>query len=316
MISNLFSQLEQQKALDRLHEVLEEIPRVRSEVGYPPLVTPMSQIVGTQAVLNVLTGKRWSIIPDEMKQYIKGLYGRAPGPIDKDIQKRILGDDKPLTCRPADLITETFDDYAKSIGDLARNEEDVITYALFPNEARKYLEGHKEGAEKAVFMMSEEIRAVKEDGYMDTNQVKELVKLVDESGVSEVIVEEDGVKISIRKGIPLMAEAPAMASAPAATQGAASAAPAQAQQPSEYPANWKKVTAPMVGTFYCAPSPDAPSFVNVGDEVSEGQTLCIVEAMKLMNEIAAEEHGVIRQIVVENGQAIEYGQALFLYEPI
>jgi oxaloacetate decarboxylase alpha subunit len=166
-------------------------------------------------------------------------------------------------------------------------------------------------------MMSEEIRAVKEDGYMDTNQVKELVKLVDESGVNEVIIEEDGVKIAIRKGIPLMAEAPAMAGSPAAIQGAATvAAPAQAQQASEHPANWKKVTAPMVGTFYCASSPDAPPFVNVGDEVSEGQTLCIVEAMKLMNEIAAEEHGVIRQIAVENGQAIEYGQILFLYETI
>jgi oxaloacetate decarboxylase alpha subunit len=152
---------------------------------------------------------------------------------------------------------------------------------------------------------------------MDTNQVKELVKLVDESGVNEVIIEEDGVKISIRKGIPLMAEAPVAASIPAAAQGAATtAAPAQAQQPSEYPANWKKVTAPMVGTFYSAPSPDAPPFVNVGDEVNEGQTLCIVEAMKLMNEIGAEERGVIRQIVVENGQAIEYGQILFLFEPI
>lgn len=319
MISNLYSQLEQQKALDRLDEVLEEIPRVRSEVGYPPLVTPMSQIVGTQAVLNVLTGKRWSIIPDEMKHYIKGLYGRAPGPIDKEIRNRILGEDQPLTCRPADHITETFDDYANAVGDLARNEEDVITYALFPNEAQKYLEGHREGAEKAVFMMSEEIQAVKEDGYMDTNQVKELVKLVDGSDVNEVIVEEEGVKITIRKGIPLMAEAPspAVGSSDGSEKTPSSVAGSSAQEQKEavYPEDWRKIIAPMVGTFYSAPSPDAPPFVSVGDEIKEGQTLCIVEAMKLMNEIAAEERGIIREIAVENGQAVEYGQLLFLYEP-
>ncbi|HEY3373862.1 MAG TPA: acetyl-CoA carboxylase biotin carboxyl carrier protein [Candidatus Aquicultor sp.] len=309
MISNLHSQLEQQKALDRLNEVLEEIPRVRAEVGYPPLVTPMSQIVGTQAVLNVLTGKRWAIIPDEMKQYVKGLYGRAPGAIDKEIQTKILGGDKPLTCRPADLITETFEDYAKQIGDLARNEEDVLTYALFPNEARKYLEAHIEGAEKAVFMMSEEIRAVKEDGYMDVNQVRELIKLVEESGVSEVTVEEEGVKISVRKGGVLAAESTAMVT------GNGGATQAEAAPKDNYPSHWKKVTAPMVGTFYRSTSPDADPFVQVGDEVSEGQTLCIVEAMKLMNEIAAEEGGVIREICVENGHPVEYGQLLFVYEP-
>ncbi|MCL6471965.1 MAG: acetyl-CoA carboxylase biotin carboxyl carrier protein [Firmicutes bacterium] len=312
MLSNLYSQLEQQKALDRMNEVLEEIPRVRAEVGYPPLVTPMSQIVGTQAVLNVLTGKRWAIIPDEMKQYVKGLYGRPPGPIDKDVQAKILGDEKPITCRPADLITETFEDYAKAIGDLAKNEEDVLTYALFPNEARKYLEAHTEGAEKAVFMMSEEIRAVKEDGYMDVNQVRELIKLLEESDVSEVVVEEDGVKISVRKGFPLAVESASFTSKGGNTESA-QVAPTQEKS---YPAHWKEITAPMVGTFYRAPSPDADPFVKVGDEVVEGQTLCIVEAMKLMNELAAEERGIIREILVENGHPVEYGQLLFLYEPI
>jgi len=310
MLSNLYSQLEQQKALDRMGEVLEEIPKVRAEVGYPPLVTPMSQIVGTQAVLNVLTGKRWAIIPDEMKQYVKGLYGRAPGPIDKEIQAKILGDETPLTTRPADLITERFEDYARAVGDLARNEEDVLTYALFPNEARKYLAAHVEGAEKAVFMMSEEIRAVKEDGYMDVNQVRELIKLVEESGVAEVTVEEEGVKISVRKGLALAVDG----AMPVSGNGGSTQTQAQTQD--NYPSHWKKIVAPMVGTFYAAPSPDVDPFISVGDEVSEGQTLCIVEAMKLMNEIAAEEPGVIREVVVENGHPVEYGQLLFLYEPL
>jgi oxaloacetate decarboxylase alpha subunit len=310
MISNLYSQLELQKALDRLDEVLEEIPKVRAEVGYPPLVTPMSQIVGTQAVLNVLTGKRWDIIPDEMKNYVKGLYGRAPGPIDKEVQAKILGDDKPLTCRPADLITEKFEDYAAAIGNLARNEDDVLTYALFPNEARRYLKAHAEGAEKAVFMMSEEIRAVKEDGYMDVNQIRELIRLVEESGVSEVAIEEEGVKVAVRKGLQVAVETPAQVS----SNGGSTQSEARKEE--GYPSHWKKVISPMVGTFYQAPSPDADPFVKVGDEVVEGQTLCIVEAMKLMNEIAAEEKGIIREIAAENGQSVEYGQLMFLYEPI
>ena len=310
MISNLESQLEQQKSADRLNEVLEEIPRVRAEVGYPPLVTPMSQIVGTQAVLNVLTGKRWAIIPDEMKQYIRGLYGRAPGPMDKDIAAKILGDDEVLTCRPADLLTETFDDYAQAIGDLAKSEEDVLTYALFPNEARKYLESHVDGAEKAVFMMSEEIGSAREDGVMDINQIKELIKIVDESGVSEVIVEENGVKIAVRKGgITAAVDAPVVS-----TGNGEKTASKEEKKDGDYPEHWKKIVAPMVGTFYSSASPGADPFVDVGDEVSEGQTLCIVEAMKLMNEIAAEEKGIVRAIAVDNGDSVEYGQIMFMYE--
>ena len=112
MISNLESQLTEQNALDRLPEVLEEIPVVRAEVGFPPLVTPMSQIVGTQAVLNVLSGKRWHIVPDEMKAYLRGRYGAAPGPVSTEIVERVLGDERPITVRPAELVDETLDDSA------------------------------------------------------------------------------------------------------------------------------------------------------------------------------------------------------------
>ncbi|MCL5292308.1 MAG: acetyl-CoA carboxylase biotin carboxyl carrier protein [Actinobacteria bacterium] len=311
MISNLISQLEQQKAVDRLDEVLQEIPRVRAEVGYPPLVTPLSQIVGTQAVLNVLSGKRWAIIPDELKQYIKGLYGRPPGPMAPEIEEKVLNGSKPIDRRPADLLTETLTDYENDIGDLAKDEEDVLSYALFPKETRAYLELHKEGAEKAVFMMSEEIRAVKEDGYMDVNQIRDLVKLVEQSDVNEVVVEEAGVKIAVRKGGQVVVDA----------QGSQPSSPAiQADDGSnekavEHPNHWKKITSPMVGTFYMAPAPGADPFVGIGDVVEPGRTVCIVEAMKLMNEISMEESGIIQEILVENGQPVEYGQALFLYEP-
>ncbi len=302
MISNLVSQLEEQKSIDRLDEVLEEIPRVRAEVGYPPLVTPLSQIVGTQAVLNVLTGNRWGVIPDEMKAYVSGLYGKPPGPMNPEIEKLILGDKEPIKCRPADLIKECFEDYAKEIGDLARNEEDVLSFALFPKAARKYLEEHT-GPEEAVFMMSEEIKAVREDEVMDIDQIKELIKLVESSnGVNEVVVEENDVKVVVRKGVGASVYDP---NKDAATP---------VVEEKERAHNFKEVKAPMVGTFYRAPAPDAPPFVEVGDTIEEGQTLCILEAMKLMNEIAAEEKGIIREICVENAQPVEYGQVLFLFE--
>lgn len=316
MISNLFSQLQEQRALDRLRDVLEEIPKVRAEVGYPPLVTPLSQIVGTQAVLNVLTGKRWAVIPDEMKSYVRGYYGRAPGPMAPEIEEKILKGEPRLEDRPAELLKETFDGYAQELGDLARNEEDVLSYALFPKETRDYLEAHTEGAEKAVFMMSEDINAVKEDGYMDVSQIRELIKLVEQSDVNEVLVEEGDIKITVRKGASLpQAEVKVETSAKTAASTTEEKTRVRAEEV-ELPDHWQEIKAPMVGTFYRAPAPGADPFVEEGVEVEPGQTLCVLEAMKLMNEIAAEEKGIIRKILVENAHPVEYGQTLFLYEPV
>jgi len=315
MISNLESQLKDQHALDRMVDVLEEIPKVRAEVGYPPLVTPLSQIVGTQAVINVLTGKRWAVIPGEMKAYVKGLYGKPPGPMAPEVEKRILNGEEPIKCRPGELVTETFEQMAEELGDLARTDEDVISYALFPKETREYLELHREGAEKAVFMMSQEIDAVKEDGYMDVSQIRELVQLLDASDVNEITVEEGGVTISVRKGMAgesaQVSVAKAGETASTAPQGEASVAVEDAERPT----NWRAIVAPMVGTFYRASAPGADPFVEVGDTVTEGQSLCILEAMKLMNEIGAEEEGVIREICVDDATPVQYGETLFYYEP-
>lgn len=314
MISNLFSQLQEQKALDRIKEVFEEIPKVRAEVGYPPLVTPLSQIVGTQAVLNVLTGKRWAVIPDEMKAYVRGYYGRAPGPMSPDIEEKILKDEPRIDIRPAELLKETFDDYANELGDLAKDEEDVLSYALFPKETKNYLAAHVEGAEKAVFMMSEDINAVKEDGYMDVSQIRELIKIVEQSDINEVLVEEGDVKITVRRG---GVEAQGEVKVETAVKGEdlKTGTAAVNVQEEVVPDGWREIKAPMVGTFYRQPAPDADAFVEEGTMVETGQTLCILEAMKLMNEIPAEEGGVIRKILVENAHPVEYGQALFLYEP-
>ena len=128
---------------------------MRAEVGYPPLVTPMSQIVGTQAVLNILIGKRWQVVPDEMKAYLRGRYGKAPGPIDPDIRQKVLGDEQPISVRPADLIEETLEQYREDVGSLARSEEDILSYALFPNAARSFFERRHHGAEQDVFLTDE-----------------------------------------------------------------------------------------------------------------------------------------------------------------
>ncbi len=140
MLSNLMSQLREQGAEERYEEVLAEVPRVREELGFPPLVTPSSQIVGTQATLNVLLGERYKMIPEEVKNFVRGYYGRPPAPIDPEVQHLVIGDEQPIDCRPADLIPLGMEKARQEIGDLARSEEDVISYALFPQTARPFLE--------------------------------------------------------------------------------------------------------------------------------------------------------------------------------
>jgi oxaloacetate decarboxylase alpha subunit len=145
MLSNLVGQLRQQGAMDKYYDVLDEIPRVRKDMGYPPLVTPSSQIVGTQATLNVLLGERYKVIPEEVKQYFRGYYGRPPAPMDPVIQKKAIGEEAPITCRPGDLLAPGWADAKKEIGDLAQSEEDVMSYALFPQIAKPFLARRKQG---------------------------------------------------------------------------------------------------------------------------------------------------------------------------
>jgi len=138
MLSNLVAQLRQQNAEDKLDRVLQEMPEVRKDMGYPPLVTPASQICGSQAALNVVTGKRYSVVATETKNYVMGLYGRPPGPISDEIKQKVLGKKEPITCRPADLLKPGLDRAREEIGALARSDEDVLSYALFPEIARDF----------------------------------------------------------------------------------------------------------------------------------------------------------------------------------
>ncbi len=357
-ISNLVTQLEEQKALYRLGEVLEEIPRVIEDLGYPPLVTPTSQIVGTQAVLNVLTGERYKLVPGEVRDYIRGYYGRPPAPINRDIARKVLGDRTPISDKPSDLLEPRMEKLRSELADQVTREEDLISYALFPQVARRFFEfkrnggfqkgqiytvrenlpklekniplapetpaGKKAGSPKETAPQGQNVsRATDSDTAreveeLNVSDVKDLIRFVGDTDITEVSLESAGVKLSIRKGGFQALEAPGQINAPPAN-GARGEKPAAAKDLSGHIADdshaedgLHSVIAPMVGTFYDTPSPESDPYVKVGDRIKKGQVLCIIEAMKLMNEIKSEYDGEIVEVKVERGQPVEYGQVIFL----
>jgi len=330
MITNLVKQLEQQNALNRLHEVLEEIPRVRADLGYPPLVTPTSQIVGTQAVLNVLMKERYKVVPSEVKAYVQGMYGMPPAPLDAKLAQSILGDTAAIDCRPADLLEPRLEKAREELADVTQNDEDVLSYALFGPVALKYFESRVKKAHESeleTLISSTELGTGKptaeekeseEEGSMNLKELKELLHLMGEAHLDELSLESEGMNLSIRRHAPagpetrlstVDAERLAKASPVAAHIKEKSAA-----EESVHVDKLVQVTSPMVGTFYSKPAPDAQPFAQVGDLVAKGQKLCIIEAMKLMNEIEAETGGKIVSLLVEDGDPVEYGQPLFLIE--
>lgn len=337
MISNLVRQLEEQKALHRLNEVQAEIPRVRQEFGYPPLVTPTSQLVGTQAVWNVLTGVRYKIVPNEVKEYVRGYYGQPPAPINKEIKQLIIGDEEPITCRPADLLENKFEKTKEEIKDLVQSEEDCITYAMFPAVARKFFEYRAKVAGGEITPAAEGDAATATPPAAETSMardnmvtekmniadIKDFINFIKSTDVTEVQFENQSVKLNIRRG-PVQ-EAPAVYGSavqnhpePAVSTGSEHTMPVPEAEPIAMgnQANLIEVVAPMVGTFYRAASPDAPAFVDVGSNVKKGETLCIIEAMKLMNVIESECNGQVVEILVDDAQPVEYGQVLFLLAPV
>ncbi|MBI5207503.1 MAG: acetyl-CoA carboxylase biotin carboxyl carrier protein [Candidatus Firestonebacteria bacterium] len=323
MVSNLISQLEKQKALDKMEDVLGEIPKVREDFGFPPLVTPTSQIVGTQAVFNVLLGERYKVVPQEVKEYVKGFYGRPPSPIKKAIIKKILNDEQPITCRPADLLPPILKQLEIEVDkELIKTEEDLITYALFPEVAIRYFNwrnnpleypSDEEKLEKAM----EDKKVEKEKISIESlKQIKDIIETMKESKILEFNIEKGDTKLVIKRGdaVSTSSGAQKKSSLPhikldSKDSSASKETEIQKDAPDIY-----KVKSPMIGTFYSAPGPGAEEFVKIGDVISEGKILCIVEAMKLMNEIIAEKKGKIIDILAKKGDAVEKGQVLFVID--
>jgi len=318
MVSNLLTQLEQQKALDKLEEVLNEVPKVRKDLGYPPLVTPTSQIVGTQAVFNVLTGERYKIVPEEVKNYVAGFYGRPPVPINDKIKKMILGDRKEITTRPADNLEPMMPKVKKELDpSLVRSEEDYITYALFPEIALTYFKWRdnptKNPAPSDVYdplkKQKEEPKIVVETVKETTSIVKEiseLAKIIDTTRVDLIEFEEKDRRIKLS----------ANSNTTVGTSNLIETASHKENRigKSDKSEIGETIKSPMVGTFYRKPSPDAEPFVKEGDIVEPGKPICIIEAMKMFNQIEAEKKMKILKVLVDNGQAVEFGTPLFVVE--
>ncbi|WP_458011098.1 pyruvate/oxaloacetate carboxyltransferase [Candidatus Solincola sp.] len=306
MATNLIAQLEQQNALDRMEEVLEEIPRVRKDMGYPPLVTPTSQLVGTQAVFNVLLGERYKIIPREIVNYVKGYYGKPAGPISEELMEKALKGEKPITCRPADLLEPELPKAKRELDpSLVEKEEDYISYAIFPDVALKFFQWRKnpvidEEEEPPQKAMERRERAMLDGTYLEELSAK-LADVVSE-GVSRAL---QNLTVTISLG----GQVAAAEAAPAPSRRA------QVAQLEREELGLVQVRSPMVGTFYRTPSPGAPPFVEEGDEVKEGQTLCLIEVMKLFNEIPSPVDGRVKRILAEHGKGVEYDEVLMEIEP-
>ncbi len=343
MASNLLAQLREQKAEHRLPEVLEEVPRVREDLGYPPLVTPTSQIVGVQAVMNVLSGERYKVVPKEVKDYVRGLYGRSPAPIREAVLKKILGDEKPIKGRPADRLEPMMPRVRKELSkELVEKEEDYISYALFPEVAKKFFEWRKnptppqetKSQPAPAKPQTEPPPSPKVSEDPGIRRFRSVLELASTHGVAELEWEMGEERIRIKRGVTVMPvevkSAPVSADSGGAMvpeprpEPAAKPVPAVEEQPvsqtepvaSKPPVKTEQITSPMVGTFYSRSRPEAPPFVEKGDVVEPGQTLCIVEAMKLMNEIQAEKKCRIIEILVKDGESVEYGEPLMVVEPL
>jgi oxaloacetate decarboxylase alpha subunit len=356
MISNFRSQLAQQKALDKLPEVLKEVSRVREDLGYPPLVTPTSQIVGTQAVMNVIAGERYKIVPKEVKDYVRGLYGRSPAPIDPAFVKKILGDEKPITSRPADTIPPMLPKATEGIDPkYIKSEEDIVSYVMLPEPTLEFfkwrdlppdkrppvpadVEAQKAAAaaapkEAAPAASTPAAAAASAPRVAAAGSPEPMLHPEDYRGLSEVVSHLSGVafdEVSFRKGdfvmriagapgAPTVTARPATVSvAPPPPAAAPAPAPAPAAEPAPAAAETygRTINAPLVGTFYSTPGPGKPKFVAVGDTVEAGARVCSVEAMKLFNEIAAPVRCKIVKILVEDGTLVEKDQPLIAIEAL
>ena len=338
MISNLRSQLEQQNALDRLDEVLAELPRTRADLGYPPLVTPTSQIVGVQSVMNVLSGERYSLVPQETKDYVKGLYGRPPAPIKASVKKKILGDEKTVKCRPADLLEPMLPNATRDLDpELIHSEEDIISYCLFPEPSLEYFKWRSLPTEERPSppadlerkKAEEQAEAEKQPpvkpflSQNDYRELNELVKKVDQLGLNEFTVRRNDLQLSLKaSGISAgRVGREAVAETPAAEEAAVREAPAAEEEtrPAEQDAaapDGSTINAPLNGTFYTCPGPGKPDFVEMGDEVNKGDPVCIVEAMKLFNQIKAPCRCKVLKFLAGHGAAVVKDQPLVAIEEL
>ncbi len=295
MLTNMENQLKEQGAGDRLDEVLQEIPRVREDLGFIPLVTPTSQIVGTQAVLNVLTGERYKSISKETAGVLKGEYGAALAPFNAELQARVLEGGEAVTCRPADLLEDELDKLTDELRGLAQEKgiklaegereiDDVLTYALFPQVGLKFLENRNNPD------AFEPVPTEADAAPVATTAGDASVYTINVSGQSYVVEVAEGGDVSAIGLAPVVGTNP-VAAAPVA---APAAAPVTGGEP---------ITAPLAGNIWKV-------HATPGQAVQEGDVLLILEAMKMETEVRAHKAGTIGSVTVKEGDAVSVGDAL------
>jgi pyruvate carboxylase subunit B len=307
MISNLSNQLKEQGALDKMDAVLAEIPRVREDLGYPPLVTPTSQIVGTQAVLNVLTGARYKSITNEVKNYLLGHYGKAPAKVNDDVKSLAVGDAEVITVRPADLLEDEMGKLRIQSEGLAKSEEDVLTYAMFPDLAQTFLQERNAGTLKAEPLLHKEAAATAAARYAPNEFKVTLhgetfhIKLtgsghpgeeqrpfyVSVDGVSEEVVVETLSEIEVSGG---------------KSSGKKKATTANGSNRPR-PTHEGCVTTAMPGTIVDVK-------VKAGDTVNAGDGVLVIEAMKMENEIQSAKSGIVLAVHVKKGDNVTPDETL------
>jgi len=310
MISNLASQLNEQQAIEKMKEVLNEVPRVRKEFGYPPLVTPMSQIVGTQAALNVVTGERYKIITTETKNYFKGLYGQAPAPVDEEIRKKVIGNEKVINKRPADLLAPELEKAKKELGEKAKSIEDILSYALFPKVALEFFEAREKGVKPGNMLTAQ------------NNNIPEEAKGAPLSHLapSEFNIKLHGETYHVKIGgmghpgeggrpyfiyIDDQLEEVIVESLVEVVPSVSGVIDARATRHSIRPKAKEEgdVTTPMPGTV-------VKIKVQEGEKVEAGDTVLIIEAMKMENEIHTPISGVVKKIYVSEGDSVNPDEVL------
>ncbi len=297
MMSNLANQLKEQGALDKIGQVFAEIPRVRQDLGYPPLVTPTSQIVGTQAVMNVLAGERYKTITNEVKRYLLGHYGAAPAPVDTTLQRRAVGNEEVIDQRPADLLPRELDKLRQDIGELAGNEEDVLTFAMFPDIGRAFLEERAGGTLKPEPLLPPD--SGQAAGAEVAGQPTEFT--IDVHGETyQVAITGVGLKGSDKRRFFLtldgMPEEVIFEPLNAYQKGDGEGGRKQAGGPGD-------VTTNMPGNI-------VDVLVAEGDEVKAGQPVLVIEAMKMESEVQAPSGGTVQDIFVAKGDRVTPGEVL------
>ena len=304
MLTNMESQLKEQGAEDKFEEVLKEIPRVREDLGFIPLVTPTSQIVGTQSVLNVLTGERYKSITKETAGVLKGEYGATAAPVNKELQARVLDGAEPVTCRPADNIAPELDTLSKELDELAEKKQlslsddkidDVLTYALFPQIGLKFIEnrGNPDAFEPAPSAQESQSSSAPKPA-----EAKSSSQGATASETYDVNVDGRVYRVEVAPSGTLTSVTPASGSQTQAQPQTNSAAPSDSNSS-------QSIDAPLAGNVF-------KILVRNGDSVSEGDVVMILEAMKMETEIRSAYTGTVNDITVSEGDAVTSGQPLIL----